>query len=271
MVASEATEGRTPVVRPSRFRRRDGPGQWSTRTQIDRSGVQMSLKPLVGCAAAIVVGVFGIVPEHRGALANDFPTKPLRLIVPFPPGGLNDLLARLLGTRLAERLGAQVVIDNRPGANTIIGTEMTARATPDGYTFMIVPVGHAVNPSVYRTLPYDTIKDLRGVAFIGDSLPCHSVSFQLEPHFCGCRPYTYQLPVPAARRQHQEGTDRRVSQSAQGALEASTAGDLGWFAGTSQPPRARVSGQPERTHPDCVPAALRTRSQSACWMQATLW
>lgn len=129
----------------------------------------MSLKPLAGCAAAIVVGVFGIVPEHRDALAKDFPTKPLRVIVPFPPGGLNDLLARLLGSQLAERLGQQVVIDNRSGANTIIGTEMTARATPDGYTFMIVPAGHAVNPSVYRKLPYDTIKDLRGVAFIGDS------------------------------------------------------------------------------------------------------
>jgi len=121
------------------------------------------------CAAAIAAGALGAGLIHAEALASDFPTKPLRVIVPFPPGGLNDLLARLLGARLAERLGQQVVIDNRPGANTIIGTEMAARATPDGYTFMIVPAGHAVNPSVYRRLPYDTVKDLRGVAFIGDS------------------------------------------------------------------------------------------------------
>ncbi|MCX7135211.1 MAG: tripartite tricarboxylate transporter substrate-binding protein, partial [Proteobacteria bacterium] len=87
----------------------------------------------------------------------------------FPPGGINDLLARLLGARLSERTGQQFVIDNRAGANTIVGTDLTAKSPPDGYTIMIVPGGHAINPSVYRQLPYDTLKDFRGVTFIGHS------------------------------------------------------------------------------------------------------
>jgi tripartite-type tricarboxylate transporter receptor subunit TctC len=105
--------------------------------------------------------------------------------VPFPPGGANDVLARLVGAQLAAGLGQQFIIDNRGGANTIIGCELTARANPDGYTILIVPGSHAINPSLYKSLPYDTLKDFASVSLIGNgayvllanpALPAKSVS-----------------------------------------------------------------------------------------------
>jgi len=101
--------------------------------------------------------------------AAEFPSRPVRLIVPFSAGGFNDLLARLVGARLSERMKQQFIVDNRAGANTIIGTDLTAKAAPDGYTLLVIPGGHAINPSMYRKLPYDTAKDFSGVAMIGHS------------------------------------------------------------------------------------------------------
>ena len=97
------------------------------------------------------------------------PKRPVRLIVPFPPGGAVDTIARIVATGLPERLGQQVVVDNRGGANAIIGTDLTARAVPDGHTILIVPAGHAITPSVTRKLPYDTVKDFAAVGLIGNS------------------------------------------------------------------------------------------------------
>ena len=96
-----------------------------------------------------------------------YPTKPVRLVVPFPPGGAVDVIGRIVTSRLSERLGQQVVIDNRGGANAIIGTEIVAKAAPDGYTLLIVPSGHAITPSVTRKLPYDTLKDFAPVGLVG--------------------------------------------------------------------------------------------------------
>ncbi len=79
-----------------------------------------------------------------------YPSKPLRIIVPFAPGGGTDLTARLVGQRLAERLAQPVVIDNRPGAGTMLGTELTQKAVADGYTLMIASASHAINPTLYR-------------------------------------------------------------------------------------------------------------------------
>ena len=98
------------------------------------------------------------------AAAQSYPTKPVRMIVAVPPGGPADTLARIVGPRLAERLGETVVIDNRPGANGIIAYEMAARAAPDGYTFVLVAAGVAINPSLYRNVPYDPIKDFAAVS-----------------------------------------------------------------------------------------------------------
>jgi len=96
------------------------------------------------------------------------PTRPVRLIAPFPPGGAVDTVARIVTSRLAERLGQPVVVDNRGGANAIIGTELAARAAPDGHTILIVPVGHAITPSVSKKLPYDTLKDFAAIGQIGN-------------------------------------------------------------------------------------------------------
>lgn len=104
----------------------------------------------------------------RLASAQDWPSRPVRFIVPFPPGGANDVLARLLGVQLSASLGQQVIVDNRGGANTIIGCDLTAKATPDGYTILIVPGSHAINPSLYRALPYDTLRDFAAVSLIGN-------------------------------------------------------------------------------------------------------
>jgi tripartite-type tricarboxylate transporter receptor subunit TctC len=92
-----------------------------------------------------------------------YPARPLRMVVPFPPGGGTDIVGRLLGQHLSESLGQPVVVDNRPGAGAIVGTEYVARATPDGYTLLMAVASHAINPSVYRKLPYDTLRDFTPV------------------------------------------------------------------------------------------------------------
>ena len=98
-----------------------------------------------------------------------YPDKPVKIIVPFPPGGAADTFARLAGQKLSEAWGnKQVIIDNRPGAGGIIGTEATAKAPADGYTFLMVTIGHAVNPFMYSKLPYDTRADMLPVAVVAN-------------------------------------------------------------------------------------------------------
>ena len=101
---------------------------------------------------------------------STYPEKPVKIIVPFPPGGAADTFARLAGQKLSEAWGnkQQVLIDNRPGAGGIIGTEATAKSAPDGYTFLMVTIGHAVNPYMYTKLPYDTRADLVPVAIVAN-------------------------------------------------------------------------------------------------------
>ena len=101
------------------------------------------------------------------AFAQAWPAKPVRLIVPYPPGGFTDVTARLIGQKLQERLGQTVLVDNKAGANGTIGVAELARSAADGYTFVIVIAAHAANPSLYAQLPYDTRKDLVAVSLIG--------------------------------------------------------------------------------------------------------
>jgi len=96
----------------------------------------------------------------------NWPTKPVRFIVPFPPGGTVDPLARLVGARLSKTLGKQFIVDNRTGASGSIGTGIAAQATPDGYTFLFVFDTHAVNPLLIPKLPFDTVKDLAPVMLV---------------------------------------------------------------------------------------------------------
>ena len=95
--------------------------------------------------------------------AAQYPARPIRVIAPTSPGGANDILPRLLGPRLSANLGQQIVVDTRPGAGGIVGTELAARAVPDGYTLIVVANGYALNPYLYKRLPYDTLKDLERV------------------------------------------------------------------------------------------------------------
>lgn len=104
-----------------------------------------------------------------GAEVMNYPMRPIRVIVPQAPGGSNDIMARYIGAQLAERIGRQVVIDNRPGAEGMIGTEIVARATPDGYTLLMASAAFTMNPAVVRKLPYDPIKDFDWVAMLGNA------------------------------------------------------------------------------------------------------
>ena len=102
------------------------------------------------------------------APAQSYPVKPLRLVVPLAPGGGGDLVARMIAQKVSEQIGQQVVVDNRPGGSTIIGTELVARAAPDGYTLVMATSSHGINPSLYK-LPFDPVKDFTGIAFIATS------------------------------------------------------------------------------------------------------
>ncbi len=104
-----------------------------------------------------------------GALAQAWPSRPIRVIVPYPPGGFTDVTARLVAQKLPERLGVPVTIDNKPGANSIIGVDALAKAPADGSTFAVVIAAYAANTTLYAKLPYDPRKDLAAVSLIGQS------------------------------------------------------------------------------------------------------
>jgi tripartite-type tricarboxylate transporter receptor subunit TctC len=104
------------------------------------------------------------------AMAADYPDKPVRIVVPFPPGGTTDVLARIVATGLSERMGQQFVVDNRPGASGVIGTSMVAKAEPDGYTLVFATINtHGINASLFPNLPYDPIKDFAPVTVVANT------------------------------------------------------------------------------------------------------
>lgn len=112
--------------------------------------------------------LFALLLPFSGALAvpaaaQGYPTRPIRIVVPFPPGGGTDILARLLAQKLTESLGQQVIVDNRPGAGGKTGTEIAVKAAPDGHTLLMVSASYAVNAAIYR-LTFDPVKDLVPVA-----------------------------------------------------------------------------------------------------------
>lgn len=104
------------------------------------------------------------------AQAQQYPEKPIRLLAPFPAGGLSDLLARALGTRLTASMGQPVIIENRPGGGTTIASEIVAKAAPDGYTLFLQDISaHAINATLFPKLPYDSVKDFTQVALVASS------------------------------------------------------------------------------------------------------
>ena len=104
-----------------------------------------------------------------GVCAAAYPDRPIRLVVPVAPGGAVDVVGRLIGQKLSAVLGQNVVIDNRAGANYIIGTEIVARSIPDGYTLLFTAGAHTINPAVYKKLPYDTVRDFTPIAYVANS------------------------------------------------------------------------------------------------------
>jgi tripartite-type tricarboxylate transporter receptor subunit TctC len=116
-------------------------------------------------ALAAAVALVALAPLAAGAQA--WPTKPVKFVVPFPPGGSVDPLARMLGVRLADSLGQPFVIENKTGASGAIGTAFAAKSAPDGYTYVFVFDTHAVNPALIPNLPYDTVNDLAPVMLVG--------------------------------------------------------------------------------------------------------
>jgi tripartite-type tricarboxylate transporter receptor subunit TctC len=135
-------------------------------------------------ACSLLVQIAGLWLALSAPLsAQDYPSKPVRLIIPFPPGGSNDVVGRMIAQHLSDRLGQQVVVDNRGGAGGIIGTEAASKAAPDGYTLLVISIAHAVSPWLYQ-LHYDPIKSFTPVAILASgpnvlvvhpSLPVHSV------------------------------------------------------------------------------------------------
>jgi tripartite-type tricarboxylate transporter receptor subunit TctC len=112
-----------------------------------------------GGAAAVQVGVV-IAFSAASSTAQTFPTRPVRFVVPLAPGGAGDIVARTVATKLSDLWGGQVIIDNRGGANTIIGTDFVAKSKPDGYTWLLGVQGSlAINPAFYTKLPYDAVND----------------------------------------------------------------------------------------------------------------
>ena len=96
-------------------------------------------------------------------VAQEYPTRSIRVLVPFPPGGAADTIARLIAPSMSKALGQNLVIENRPGANTVIATEVAVRAPADGYTMLVMATSFTVNPFAYNKLPYDTLRDFHGV------------------------------------------------------------------------------------------------------------
>jgi len=119
-------------------------------------------------SALVAAAIFGLLTSIVYS-ADPYPTKPIRLITPAPPGGATDIMARSLAQKLAEALGQQVVVDNRGGGGTIIATQLTARAVADGHTLLLANAAFGTNPALIKDLPYDTLRDFAPVTLVADS------------------------------------------------------------------------------------------------------
>src|ERR1051325_11815527 len=130
-----------------------------------------------------VVAAACMLFAFSAASAQDYPSRPVHLVVPFPPGGINDIVGRVVAQQLGDRLGKQVIVENRGGAGGVVGHEFVANAPKDGHTLLIVSLAGAVNPWLY-TLPYDPVKSFAPVAMlvaapnvvtVNPGLPAHSI------------------------------------------------------------------------------------------------
>ena len=130
----------------------------------------MKRLPFVSLRALLSLLALLVTSSQAPALAQDastpYPAKAIRIVVPFPPGGGNDIMGRYLAVKLSERVGRQVMVDNRPGADGVIGSDQVAKSAPDGYTLLIISVSYAMNAALHK-LPYDPVKSFTPIAQIG--------------------------------------------------------------------------------------------------------
>jgi tripartite-type tricarboxylate transporter receptor subunit TctC len=140
------------------------------------------LKTVLSILAMAACGLLAAVRDAEAQ--SDYPARPIHLLVGSAAGGTTDLVARVISTRMGELLGQPVIVDNRPGANQTIAAELTAKASPDGYTVLMVPAGFSINPALYKKLPYDSLKDFTpivevalapNVLVVNPSVPARSV------------------------------------------------------------------------------------------------
>jgi len=134
-------------------------------------------------AGLLVAGSFALAGMPAAQAADAYPSRPVRLVIPFVPGGSNDIVGRVIAAQLSERLGKPMVVDNRGGAGGTIGTDTVVRSQPDGQTLLVISVAHPINPALYK-LPYDSIKSIQPIVMIGSgangltvtpSLPLNSI------------------------------------------------------------------------------------------------
>ena len=123
----------------------------------------------LACLLVAVTAVLGTAPGPATAQEPGYPSRPVRIIVAFPVGGLLDTVSRIVGDKLTVVLGQQFIIESRPGAGGTLATAAVARAEPDGYTLMMINDNHAVNPSVFKNIPYDSVKDFAPIGFVGSA------------------------------------------------------------------------------------------------------
>ena len=144
------------------------------------------MKTIIRLASGLMLALAALNAASQPAA---YPNKPVRLIVGAPPGGGNDIMARLIAQKLSEGLGHQVVVENRPGAGATIATDLVAKSAPDGYTLFMTPSAHALSPSIYRKLPFDPVKDFAAigqmatvplVVIVNMSLPAASLRELIE-------------------------------------------------------------------------------------------
>ena len=131
-----------------------------------RLGYVIRMGNLLRNSLAVLLAIALGIPATN-AMAQSYPARPVRLIIPFPPGGSNDIVGRMIAAQLGDRLGQQVVPDNRGGAGGTIGTELAAKAPADGYTLLLISTAYAFNTSIYKKLPYDPVKSFVPVALLG--------------------------------------------------------------------------------------------------------
>jgi len=124
------------------------------------------MRKLVGFAYAAALACLLAAPAQAQSAADKYPERQIRIIVPYPPGGSVDVLGRLLAQRMQEHWGQSVIVENRPGAGTMIGTAAAAKSDPDGYTLIIAVSGHTTNPALYASMQYDGIKDFAPIALL---------------------------------------------------------------------------------------------------------